>query len=371
MPVHMLIHMSALMSAARMPVQKAIQHAPEEQVIHIPGGFDHNARFSWTDHRPPSYRRIMNTDPITDPITNPTANPNPTTYKPNAANALAARRQQVWAACRAANMRMPISHITALSLWKIELPSRCPLSQRELHATVSSPGRRRRAKGVRMHSWQGLRRDHVLTSSDGLLILSKPAIWALMAGCLDIGQLAALAESLIRHGDLTADGLKNFVETEPVPYPRKCMDALALTQPGSDSPKETELRLCLYAHGLPKFAVNYAVPGVAYENGAPITLDLAMAHLAIGIEYDGDHHRTDKDQWRRDLWKRQLLERHGWRIIVATQLDLSDAWHRVTFCMNVATAIAERSGGTAVALSRPLSWSAMVDRRRRFWKTGG
>ena len=87
-----------------------------------------------------------------------------------------------------------------------------------------------------------------------------------------------------------------------------------------DSPKETELRLCLLSYGLSGFAVGYVVSGISFENGAAVTLDLADPELKIGIEYDGDHHRTDKMQWRRDVWKRRQLESMGWTIVAVTQL---------------------------------------------------
>ena len=113
--------------------------------------------------------------------------------------------------------------------------------------------------------------------------------------------------------------------------------------------------MCLLSYGLSGFAVGYVVSGISFENGAAVTLDLADSELKIGIEYDGDHHRTDKMQWRRDVWKRRQLESMGWTIVAVTQLDLSDEPHRAALAMNVAM-IRARKSGHPVALHTPVSW---------------
>lgn len=79
-----------------------------------------------------------------------------------------------------------------------------------------------------------------------------------------------------------------------------CVRALPLISPGADSPKESEERLSLVAHGIPQPVANYVVPDAAFASGAPITLDLAWPEFKVAVEYDGDHHRTSKTQWRRE-----------------------------------------------------------------------
>ena len=63
---------------------------------------------------------------------------------------------------------------------------------------------------------------------------------------------------------------------------------------------ETALRLELNRRGVPRLVLNYVVPSIWYPNGAPITFDLALPEMKIAWEYQGDHHRTDKAQYRRD-----------------------------------------------------------------------
>ena len=52
--------------------------------------------------------------------------------------------------------------------------------------------------------------------------------------------------------------------------------------------------------------------------------DLAYPELKIAIEYEGDGHRTDKDQWRKDIARQRRLEALGWIVIRVTELDLHD-----------------------------------------------
>lgn len=97
--------------------------------------------------------------------------------------------------------------------------------------------------------------------------------------------------------------------------------ALTAVRAAVESPKETETRLLLVAAGLPEPAVQHEIR----ENGLVVARsDLAYPALRIAVEYEGDGHRTDRDQWRRDIQRQRDLEDLGWIVIRATQLDLDD-----------------------------------------------
>lgn len=51
-------------------------------------------------------------------------------------------------------------------------------------------------------------------------------------------------------------------------------------------------------------------------------LDLAFPALRVAIEYDGDQHRVDRAQWRRDRHKDEMLHRLGSVILRITADDL-------------------------------------------------
>ncbi|GAB3556717.1 hypothetical protein GCM10027344_03190 [Spelaeicoccus albus] len=45
--------------------------------------------------------------------------------------------------------------------------------------------------------------------------------------------------------------------------------------------------------------------------------DLAYRRLKIGIEYDGQHHRTDNVQWQRDVRRRDRYGEAGWQLTMS------------------------------------------------------
>jgi hypothetical protein len=98
-------------------------------------------------------------------------------------------------------------------------------------------------------------------------------------------------------------------------------DALPLARPGVESPKETETRLLLRSFGLPEPAIQHVV---SVDGRFLARVDLAYPECRIAIEYEGDGHRTDRDQWRIDIRRQRDLEDHGWLVIRVTELDLRD-----------------------------------------------
>jgi hypothetical protein len=322
--------------------------------VGVPASFDHIPRFRWTRRSSARYRRIMNTE---EPA-----------YAPLTGQSLAQRRQRTLTQCLVAQYPGAVSHITALDLWMVERPD-MPQPDDIIHTTVHDETlRQRNLPGVQVHVWQGMNQRHITATPEGVRLLSVEAAWASMAVHLRIDQLVELAESCIRHQATTLARLRDFVAVERFRGRETCRKSLGLVVAGSASPKETQLRLCLYAHGLQPFVTNYTVPDIATDNGGAIMLDLADPELRIGIEYDGDHHRTDKHQWRRDTHKRMQLSALGWSIVSVTQLDLDDESRRARLAMNIAM-IRARKTGRPVRLTTPLTWRELAD-CRRLWSRG-
>ena len=44
-------------------------------------------------------------------------------------------------------------------------------------------------------------------------------------------------------------------------------------------------------------------------------LDMGWPDLMVAVEYDGDHHRVDRQQYLKDIRRLELLERLGWLIV--------------------------------------------------------
>jgi very-short-patch-repair endonuclease len=64
--------------------------------------------------------------------------------------------------------------------------------------------------------------------------------------------------------------------------------------------------------------------------GKVLHLDLAWPDARVAIEYEGDHHRTDRAQWHYDIRRYDLLAENGWTVIRATASDYRDAQYLVT-----------------------------------------
>lgn len=114
--------------------------------------------------------------------------------------------------------------------------------------------------------------------------------------------------------------------------------AIPLLEPRSDSPPETRLRLLLVRAGLPRPAANR---DVVVDGAWLAPPDLSYPQLRIAIEYDGDHHRTSRAQWQRDIGRRRVLEDAGWLLIVVTSDDLNRPPHEIL--ERVRRAIASRT----------------------------
>lgn len=116
--------------------------------------------------------------------------------------------------------------------------------------------------------------------------------------------------------------------------------AVPLARQRVESPKETETRLLIVRAGLPEPSVQFEVR----DGGCFIArVDLAYPALKIAIEYEGDGHRTSKDQWRRDIRRQRDLEDRGWIVIRLTELDL--AKDGIALLARIRRAIAARTQG--------------------------
>jgi hypothetical protein len=89
--------------------------------------------------------------------------------------------------------------------------------------------------------------------------------------------------------------------------------AISLFDSGAQSPKETWLRLVLMQAGLPRPQTQ--IP-VFDEFGSAIAyLDMGWEDVKIAVEYDGDHHRSDRSQYNWDIRRLERLQHRGWTLI--------------------------------------------------------
>jgi very-short-patch-repair endonuclease len=154
----------------------------------------------------------------------------------------------------------------------------------------------------------------------GVAVSTAPWAWAELAGSLRTDDLVVAGDHLLRRGLARVSSLAAVVDARAARRGvRRLRAALALLEGRSDSPMETRLRLLLVRAGLPTPCVNRDV----VEDGVWLARpDLSYPEQRIAIEYEGDHHRTDRRQWKSDKTRRRLLEDHGWLVIEVIDDDV-------------------------------------------------
>jgi len=91
---------------------------------------------------------------------------------------------------------------------------------------------------------------------------------------------------------------------------RRARRALTLVDAGAESPWETWLRLLVIEAGYPPPQTQIPVYGQYGELVAVV--DMGWEDVKIALEYEGDHHRTDRRQFRRDIERFEALPELGW-----------------------------------------------------------
>ena len=100
---------------------------------------------------------------------------------------------------------------------------------------------------------------------------------------------------------------------------RQARRALSLVDAGAESPRETWLRLLLIRNGFP--APQTQIP-VHDEYGQLVAvLDMGWEELKLAVEYEGDHHRTDRRQFNKDITRLETLTDLRWTVVRVTVED--------------------------------------------------
>lgn len=89
---------------------------------------------------------------------------------------------------------------------------------------------------------------------------------------------------------------------------RRSEAALTLMDPGAQSPKETWLRLTLVDAGLPAPRTQIRVTDGVNE----AFIDMGYDEPMVGLDYDGQHHSANRNQYLHDIGRSELIEREGW-----------------------------------------------------------
>ncbi|WP_428343305.1 hypothetical protein [Mycobacterium sp.] len=155
----------------------------------------------------------------------------------------------------------------------------------------------------------------------------------------DIGRLQpcrraiAHLDALSRATVLKRDSVANIASRHPGSRGLRNLDmVLELLDPGAQSPRETYLRLLLIEGGFPRPQTQIMV---ITEHGT-YYLDMGWRDYMVAVEYDGEHHRSDLSQYRKDIRRLETLQRMGWIVIRVVAGDRPAAiLHRVGSALDV------------------------------------
>ncbi|WP_433931469.1 endonuclease domain-containing protein [Curtobacterium flaccumfaciens] len=231
-----------------------------------------------------------------------------------------------------------VSHTSAAVLWGLPVP--CG-PDAPVHITSVHPQAQPRRVGVVGHR---VAADRVSTRQRwGVPSSSPAALWVECGDLLGLDELVVLGDAIVTSRacataleDLAA-ALAGAGNRRGV---RKLRVALELVRVGPGSPQETRARLAIVRAGLPEPELQV---DVLDEAGRFVgRVDLAYPEYRIVIEYEGDHHRTDAEQWGRDLRRYREMERLGWAVVRWTKSDLT--LHRSAAVAHLKTLLAREGG---------------------------
>ena len=214
------------------------------------------------------------------------------------------------------------SHTTAAVIHDMWLPNGFPRLSDPLDVSVFVPGRAPRDTTVRGHHLRP--RGQRVGRVAGLPVLGAAETWCELAPTLTVDELVVAADGLLTPnasdpmGRLAA--LRRAAEVPGRPGGSKLRAALALVRVRVRSAQESRLRLLIVRSGRAEPVVNFAV--CRADGRFVAEIDLAYPDRRLGLEYEGDHHRSDRRQFRKDILRRERLMDLDWWIIRLTQDDL-------------------------------------------------
>jgi hypothetical protein len=164
---------------------------------------------------------------------------------------------------------------------------------------------RRRASGVRAFE-ERIEPDEITVVDQ--MRLTTPARTALdLARRHPRGIAIAAIDALVQATELKMADVEVLTDRYRGRHGMKVARAvLELVDGGAQSPKETWLRLLLMDAGFPRPQTQIAVRN---EWGwAEAYLDMGWEDIKVAVEYDGDHHRSLRSQYAKDIGRFEMLE---------------------------------------------------------------
>ncbi len=211
------------------------------------------------------------------------------------------------------------SHVTAAVVHGIRLPLDL---ERRMRLDVAVVKPHRAPRDVRVDGHHLVMRPSLVVVRRGMRVANAVETLCQLATVLDDVDLVVAAETLLPPRRASSVALLEEIGTafsdEHRPMSRRLARVAARIRIGSRSAEETRFRLLLVASGLPEPLINFLWTG---PDGGTTEGDLVYLEERVWIEVEGDQHRTDRKQWRKDVVRYERLTDLEWRVIRVTADD--------------------------------------------------
>lgn len=204
------------------------------------------------------------------------------------------------------------SHVTAAELQGLRMPER--RLPTVVHLTYRDAHRAMRRPGVVGH--KTIRPAKVVRTADDIPVSMPVDAWCESAPLLGVDELIAMGDGLVCRRSPVAD-LGELRDAVLARAGRRGSAQLKLAlphiRPGTDSYRETQLRLVVVRAGFPEPDVN---PPLLDRRGEVIAHgDLAWRRYRVVLEYEGRQHAEDAGQFAIDIRRLDDLASEEYRVI--------------------------------------------------------
>ena len=166
--------------------------------------------------------------------------------------------------------------------------------------------------GLLLHTWELLESETVVVRG---MSCTTPERTAFDIGrTLHVDTAVPILDALMRATRLKAANVLVLADGRPGHRGvRRLREAVALADPGAESPQESRLRLLLCRAGVPRPETQIEFRD---DYGAPrIRIDMGWPQWRVAVEYDGVQHWADRRQRSWDIERIAILEAMGWTVI--------------------------------------------------------
>jgi len=170
---------------------------------------------------------------------------------------------------------------------------------------------------------------------DGIRMSSPASTWAMLGGELDERELVRLGDAIVRiprdrsgahrpELQLATPGeLRAALDAGRRAGAERLRGALTRIRVGSMSPLETDARLEVADAGLPEPELDVEIR--AARSGRLLGIaDARFPEYRVLLEVEGDHHRTDRRQWARDIEKHAAYAAEGYETVRVTGVQVRE-----------------------------------------------